>query len=152
MGGVTSHSPRTTSSVSNALLSRTIVAMAGSCCLLAYGQSRDVDDATQPQPIKRMLAVRSAHPTPEWVDKVAAAVRPNILFPSSEKVEGNPAAEFDVRLGWDGLITEQTLTKSSGLPEWDAAVSAALTKTARLPLDASGNVPPRVVITFRPKR
>lgn len=85
--------------------------------------------------------------------KVAAAVRPNVVFPDADLVEGNPAAEFDVRLAPDGAIVgTPTLAKSSGLPKWDEAALRALQKTEKLPRDIDGTVPPRLEVSLRPKR
>lgn len=85
--------------------------------------------------------------------KVAAAVRPNVVFPDADLVAGNPAAEFEVRLAPDGTIVgTPTLTKSSGLSNWDEAALRALQRTEKLPRDIDGDVPPRLVVSLRPKR
>lgn len=84
--------------------------------------------------------------------KVAAAIRPNVRFPEVSKVAGNPGAEFDITLLADGSIRSLVLSKSSGMPEWDAAAQEAIRKTGRLPLDDSGYMPPRMIVTLRPKR
>ncbi len=98
-------------------------------------------------------AAKSSGPSGSYGGKVAAAVRPNVVFPDADLVSGNPAAEFDVRLAPDGTIVgTPTLTKSSGLPNWDEAALRALQKTEKLPRDVDGTVPPRLVVSLKPKR
>jgi colicin import membrane protein len=98
-------------------------------------------------------AARSSGPSGSYGGKVAAAVRPNVVFPEAELVNGTPGAEFDVRLAPDGTIVgTPTLVKTSGLPNWDEAALRALQKTEKLPRDVDGTVPPRLIVTLRPKR
>ncbi|MDM0072846.1 cell envelope integrity protein TolA [Variovorax sp. J2P1-59] len=98
-------------------------------------------------------AAKSSGPSGSYGGKVAAAVRPNVVFPDADLVSGNPGAEFDVRLAPDGTIVgTPALSKSSGLPNWDEAALRALQKTEKLPRDIDGTVPPRLIVTLRPKR
>jgi colicin import membrane protein len=98
-------------------------------------------------------AQRSSGPSGSYGAKVAAAVRPNVVFPDADLVSGNPAAEFDVRLAPDGtIIGTPALVKSSGLGGWDEAALRALQKTEKLPRDVDGTVPPRLLVALRPKR
>ncbi|HEY2257423.1 MAG TPA: cell envelope integrity protein TolA [Variovorax sp.] len=98
-------------------------------------------------------AAHSSGPSGSYGGRVAAAVRPNVVFPDADLVSGNPGAEFDVRLAPDGtIIGAPTLTKSSGLANWDNAALRALEKTEKLPRDIDGTVPPRLIVTLRPKR
>ena len=98
-------------------------------------------------------AQRSSGPSGSYGAKVAAAVRPNVVFPDAELVSGNPAAEFDVRLAPDGtIIGTPALVKSSGLGGWDEAALRALQKTEKLPRDVDGTVPSRLLVSLRPKR
>jgi colicin import membrane protein len=98
-------------------------------------------------------ALKSSGPSGSYGGKVAAAVRPNVVFPEAELVSGNPGAEFDVRLAPDGTIVgTPQLVKTSGLPNWDEAALRALQKTEKLPRDVDGTVPPRLIVTLRPKR
>lgn len=124
--------------------------------------TKDRQDAN----IKRMLAqagtggetstgtaARSSGPSGSYGAKVAAVVRPNVVFPDADMVNGNPAAEFDVRLAPDGtIIGTPSLVKSSGLGGWDEAALRALQKTEKLPRDLDGSVPPRLLVSLRPKR
>lgn len=98
-------------------------------------------------------AARSSGPSGSYGAKVAAAVRPNVVFPDADLVSGNPAAEFDVRLAPDGTIVgTPQLTKSSGLSNWDDAALRALVRTEKLPRDIDGTVPSRLIVALRPKR
>jgi len=104
------------------------------------------DDATG-------TALKSSGPSGSYGGKVAAAVRPNIVFPDADTVSGNPMAEFEVRLAPDGTIVgTPKLVKSSGLPAWDDAALRALQKTDRLPRDIDGRVPSSLIVGLKPKR
>jgi len=94
-------------------------------------------------------AERDSGPSGGYGGRVAAKVRPNIVYPDA--VAGNPRAEVEVRTSPDGTIIATRLTKSSGNPAWDGAVLRALEKTATLPRDVDGRVPPSLVIGFRPQ-
>ena len=94
-------------------------------------------------------ALRNSGPSGSYGDRVAAAVKPNIVF--TESVVGNPLAEVEVRTAPDGTIVQRKLIKSSGNKAWDEAVLRALDKTERLPRDVDGQVPSQFPISFRPK-
>ena len=94
-------------------------------------------------------ALRNSGPSGSYGGRVAAAVKPNIVF--TESVVGNPLAEVEVRTAPDGTIVQRKLIKSSGNKAWDEAVLRALDKTERLPRDVNGLVPPQFPISFRPK-
>jgi colicin import membrane protein len=94
-------------------------------------------------------AQRSSGPSGSYGGRVAAKVKPNIVF--TEDVAGNPVAEVEVRAAPDGTITGVRLTKSSGNKGWDDAVVRALQKTETLPRDTDGRVPSPIVIGFRPR-
>lgn len=98
-------------------------------------------------------ALKSSGPSGSYGGKVAAVVRPNVVFPDADLVSGNPAAEFEVRLAPDGTIVgTPRLVKSSGLPAWDQAALRALQKTEKLPRDVDGRVPSSLILELRPKR
>ncbi len=93
-------------------------------------------------------ATRSSGPSANYAGRVAARVKPNIVF--SDAVDGNPTAVVQVRLGADGTITAKRLIQSSGFKAWDEAVLRAVERTEQLPLD-NGRAPPQFEIGFRPK-
>ncbi|MEH3087634.1 MAG: cell envelope integrity protein TolA [Xylophilus ampelinus] len=92
---------------------------------------------------------RASGPSGAYAGRVAAKVRPNIVF--ADNLPNNPRAEVEVRLAPDGTITSRRLTKSSGNPAWDDAVLKAIDKTDTLPADVDGRRPPSLAIGFRPK-
>lgn len=94
-------------------------------------------------------AQRSAGPSGSYGGKVAAKVKPNIVYPDA--ISGNPRAEVEVRLSPDGTIVGKRLVQSSGSKAWDDAVLRALDKTETLPRDVDGRVPPSLTIGFRPQ-
>ncbi len=93
-------------------------------------------------------AQQSSGPTPGYGAKVAARIKPNVVF--TETAPGNPRAEVEVRTAPDGTITGSRLIKSSGNPAWDEAVLRAIDRTGSLPRDTDGRVPPSLVIGLRP--
>lgn len=94
-------------------------------------------------------AQRSAGPSGSYGGKVAAKVRPNIVYPDA--IAGNPRAVVEVRAAPDGTITGKRLIQSSGNKAWDEAVLRALDKTETLPRDIDGRVPSSLEIGFRPQ-
>lgn len=94
-------------------------------------------------------AQRDSGPSGSYGGRVAAKVKPHIVYPDA--VAGNPRAEVEVRAAPDGTITSTRLVQSSGNKAWDDAVLRALQKTETLPRDVDGRVPSSLVIGFRPK-
>lgn len=94
-------------------------------------------------------AQRSAGPSGSYGGKVAAKVKPNIVYPDA--ISGNPRAEVEVRLSPDGTIVGKRLVQPSGNKAWDEAVLRALDKTETLPRDVDGRVPSSLTIGFRPQ-
>ena len=94
-------------------------------------------------------AQRSSGPSASYAGKVAARVKPNIVF--TDDIAGNPMADVEVRAAPDGTIVGARLLKSSGVKAWDDAVLKAIVKTEKLPLDTDGRAPSTLVIGFRPK-
>ncbi|MDU7589926.1 MAG: energy transducer TonB, partial [Acidovorax sp.] len=94
-------------------------------------------------------AQRSAGPSGSYGGKVAAKVKPNIVYPDA--VSGNPRTEVEVRAAPDGTIVGARITQSSGNKAWDDAVIRALHRTETLPRDVDGRVPSSLVIGFRPR-
>jgi colicin import membrane protein len=93
-------------------------------------------------------AQQSSGPTPGYAGRVAARIRPNVVF--ADVAPGNPRAEVEVRMQPDGTISSRKLVKSSGNPDWDEAVLRAIDRTATLPKDTNGTVPSAMVIGLRP--
>ena len=94
-------------------------------------------------------ALRSSGPSASYAGRIRASIKPNIIL--LDDIAGNPVAEVEVRTSPDGTIVSRKLLKSSGEKSWDDAVLKAIDKTATLPKDVDGRVPPVLVISFRPK-
>ena len=94
-------------------------------------------------------AQRSSGPSASYAGRIRASIKPNIIL--LDDIAGNPVAEVEVRTAPDGTIVNRKLLKSSGEKSWDDAVLKAIDKTATLPKDVDGRVPPVLVISFRPK-
>ena len=94
-------------------------------------------------------ALRDAGPSGSYGGKVAAKVKPNIVYPDA--IAGNPRAVVQVRAAPDGTIVGKKLIQSSGNKAWDDAVLRALDKTESLPRDVDGRVPSTLEIGFRPQ-
>lgn len=94
-------------------------------------------------------AARDAAPSASYVARLASLIRSNSVF--TGEVSGNPAAEVEVRAAAGGTILSRRLVKSSGNAAWDDAVLRAIDRTATLPPDTNGRVPPLLIIAFRPK-
>ena len=78
-------------------------------------------------------------PSQSYFVKVAAKVRPNIIYP--ENLTGNPITVVEVHAAPDGHVLRTRTTQSSGNKRWDDAVIAALHRMAVLPRDVDGRVP-----------
>ena len=97
---------------------------------------------------------KSSGPSGSYGGKVAAAVRPNVVFPDADLVSGNPGAEFDVRLAPDGTIVGTPTLRQVQRPARTGTKprcarcrrprSCRATSTARFR--------PRLIVTLRPKR
>ncbi len=94
-------------------------------------------------------ALQSSGPSAGYAGRIRARVKPNIVF--TEDIDGNPAAEVEVRCAPDGTIVGRRLIKPSGVKAWDEAVLRALDRTEVLPRDVDGRVPSPMIISFRPK-
>jgi colicin import membrane protein len=94
-------------------------------------------------------AQQSSGPSPGYAGRVAARIKPNVVF--TDLAPGNPRAEVEVRTLPDGTITSTRLVKSSGNAAWDDAVLRAIERTATLPRDTDGRVPPALIIGLRPQ-
>ena len=94
-------------------------------------------------------ALKDAAPSASYAGRLIARIKPNILF--TDTPSGNPAADVEVRASPTGAILSRRLVKSSGNRDWDEAVLRAIDRTAELPRDVDGRVPPVLVISFTPR-
>ena len=94
-------------------------------------------------------ALQASGPSASYGGKVRAKVKPNIIF--ADDIQGNPAAEVEVRTTPDGTIMTPRLVKSSGNKAWDDAVIKAIIRTVTMPRDVDGRVPTPMILSFTPK-
>ena len=94
-------------------------------------------------------ARQSSGPSAGYGARVIARIKPNVVF--TETVSGNPRTEVEVRTLPDGTIVGRRIVKSSGNPDWDEAALKAIDRTATLPRDTDGRVPPSLIIGLRPQ-
>ena len=100
-------------------------------------------------PTSTGTAQQSSGPSAGYAGRIRARIKPNIVY--VDEIAGNPTAEVEVRTAPDGTMMPPKLLKSSGVKSWDDAVLKAIEKTAVLPRDVDGRVPPILEISFRPK-
>ena len=93
-------------------------------------------------------ALISSGPSATYAGRLVGSIKPNITYPGD--MVGNPRAEVEVRVAPDGTIQSRRILQSSGNKAWDEAVLRAIDKTAILPKDTDGRVPPVIVLGFRP--
>lgn len=84
-----------------------------------------------------------------YADKVARRVRANVLAPF--EIKGNPSAVIAVTCAPNGALLSATMQRSSGNPQWDRAVLAAVEKSDPMPRDVDGTAPASFLITFQPR-
>jgi colicin import membrane protein len=86
----------------------------------------------------------------EWVDKIRAKIRSNIVLPPD--LQGNPEAQFLVVQLPTGEVLSRRLAKSSGHAGYDEAVERAILKSSPLPRPDRPELFSRELkLTFRPK-
>ena len=94
-------------------------------------------------------AAQSAAPSAAYSGRLVALIRGNLVFTGIPP--DNNAAEVEVTAAAGGTIISRKLVKSSGHKDWDDAVLRAIDRTVKLPPDADGRVPSRLIINFRPR-
>jgi colicin import membrane protein len=94
-------------------------------------------------------AKQPSGPSAGYAARISARIKANIVF--ADEIAGNPTAKVEVSTAPDGTMMPPKMLKSSGVKSWDDAVLKAIEKTAVLPRDVDGRVPPILEISFRPK-
>ena len=86
----------------------------------------------------------------DWVGKVRAKIRSNIVLPPD--LQGNPEAVFKVTLLPNGEILDSKSVKSSGHRGYDEAIERAILKSSPLPKPDRAEIFDRELrLTFHPK-
>jgi len=113
-----------------------------------------VHAAPDSEPLKAIVPAKATSASsPTWsanyASRIRAAIVPYIAW--AEEVPGSPVADVEIRTSPDGTIVQAKLLKSSGVESWDQSVQTALAKVGRIPVDVNGQVPPVLVMSFRPR-
>ena len=86
----------------------------------------------------------------DWISKVAAKIRGNVVLPQAE-IKGNPEAIFDVVQLPTGEVLQVKLRKSSGYKALDDAIERAILKSSPLPKPDKAEAAPRAFeLKYRP--
>lgn len=99
-------------------------------------------------PDARGTADRSSGPSAGYAARVAARIRPNIVY--TEEFPARLATEIEVRAAPDGSILSRRVVRGSGNSAWDTAALRAIDRTGSLPRDTDGRVPSPLVVVVRP--
>lgn len=99
-------------------------------------------------PDARGTADRSSGPSAGYAARVAARIRPNIVY--TEEFPARLATEIEVRTAPDGNILSRRVVRGSGNSAWDEAALRAIDRTGSLPRDTDGRVPSPLVVVVRP--
>jgi len=85
----------------------------------------------------------------DWISKVAAKIRGNVVLPLD--IKGNPEAIFDVVQLPTGEVLQVKLRKSSGHKALDDAIERAILKSSPLPKPDKAETAPRAFeLKYRP--
>jgi colicin import membrane protein len=100
--------------------------------------------------LAREAAAVSGKAKAEWVDRIRAKIRGNIVLPPD--LQGNPEAVFAVVQLPNGEVLSSKLVKSSGHRGYDEAVERAILKSSPLPRpDRAEFFERELRLTFRPR-
>lgn len=77
-------------------------------------------------------AARAQKQIDEYTARIRDAIRDKVTLPPS--IDGNPQAEFEVKLLKNGTVAAVRLTRSSGAPAYDRAVERAIELAQPLPI------------------
>lgn len=100
-------------------------------------------------PIKGPTTTGDPRAKANYVDKIRAKVRGNIVLP--DNIPGNPEAVFQVQQLPSGEVISVKMVHSSGVKAYDDAVERAIWKSSALPLPDSKEVFERTLnLRFRP--
>lgn len=83
---------------------------------------------------------------------IGERIRSNTAYQIPEDWTSNNPVEFKVSLNSNGMVTGVTMLKSSGLPDFDAAVRRAIEKSQPFPPASNGQVPSEFILLHRPQQ
>jgi colicin import membrane protein len=82
---------------------------------------------------------------------IGEKIRSNTMYKVPGDLTSNNPVEYSVSLDSRGFVTAIDLIKSSGLPDFDVAVRRAIERSAPYPADANGVIPPKFILSHRPR-
>ena len=86
---------------------------------------------------------------PGYEGAIKTKIRSNLRFPVPADLQGNPVATFEITQLPSGEIDNKKMTKSSGLPAYDAAIERAIEASSPLPKRKDGSVERRLTLEFK---
>ena len=93
-------------------------------------------------------AAHSSGQSANWYGRIATLINQHLVYAGS--TDGLHPPEIQIRLGVDGTILSQRITKSSGNATYDDAVLRAVIGTHALPRDTDGTMPTELLLAFNP--
>jgi colicin import membrane protein len=113
------------------------------------------EEAQRQQNLARMMKdVNKQSPGPtssdfgaDYSGQIQKRIRDNTDFPAN--VEGNRAAEVEIRLTSDGRILGQRILKSSGNTAFDEAILRGVERAGSMPRNRDGVAPSPIIATIR---
>lgn len=88
---------------------------------------------------------------PGYEGAIRTKILSNLRFPIPPDLQGNPEATFEITQLPSGEIDTSKMTKSSGLPAYDAAIARAIEASSPLPRRKDGSVDRRLTLVFTPR-
>ncbi|MFM8901129.1 MAG: energy transducer TonB [Burkholderiales bacterium] len=82
----------------------------------------------------------------DYAGQIQKRIRDNTDFPAN--VEGNRAAEVEIRVTADGRILGQRILKSSGNPAFDEAILRGVERAGTMPRNRNGVAPSPIIATI----
>jgi colicin import membrane protein len=116
-------------------------------------EEAEISAQRQDAELRQLLAADAASERSKalanWVDKIRAKIRGNIVLPPA--INGNPEARFEIVLLPTGEVLSVNKKKSSGHAALDDAIDRAIRKSSPLPKPDDARVfERRLEITYRP--
>ena len=111
-------------------------------------KQREADEAK-----RRAEAAAQQKLIDDWKIRIQERIRGRVRVP--DNIQGNPEARFEVVLLPTGEVLSAKLTKSSGVPAYDAAVERAIMAAQPLPVPSETDLFQEnfreLLLKFRPK-
>jgi len=108
-------------------------------------------DAARARAMKEMRPLSFYDASVPYPKRLADSLKWFLIEPPSGPPSRDSVVEADLTIRPNGDIASWQIKKVAGSPDWETAVTRALKKADKVPLDATCNAPPsRLVMTFNP--